>query len=68
MTPCQLYIEKIPIIVSIYTGTLLHQELENVVYSAQIRSQLMDTVINVVPNSGIFRCSQFSAEYGRMFK
>ena len=27
----------------------------------------MDTVINVVPNSDIFRYSQFSTEYGRMF-
>ena len=27
----------------------------------------MDTVINVVPNADIFRHSQFSTEYGRMF-
>ena len=27
----------------------------------------MDTVINVVPNADIFRYSQFSTEYGRMF-
>ena len=36
MTPCkQLYIEKVPIMVSIYTGTLLNQELGNVVRSGQ---------------------------------
>ena len=26
-----------------------------------------DTAINVVPNADIFRYSQFSTEYGRMF-
>ena len=28
---------------------------------------IMDKVINVVPNADIFRYSQFSTEYGRMF-
>ena len=28
----------------------------------------MDPVINVVPNADIFRYSQFSREYGRMFE
>ena len=27
-----------------------------------------ETVINVVPNAGIFRYSQFSTEYGKIFK
>ena len=33
----------------------------------QILNFPKDTVINVVPNADIFRYSQFSTEYGRMF-
>ena len=36
MTPCKLlYIDKVPIMVCIFTGTLLEQELGNMVHSGQ---------------------------------